>query len=143
MQDLSNEIIAFLERNHVVSIAVCDADNGLWAASSFYVFDPRSVSLFILGHESTRHARTMLHNPRIAGTIAGQPLEIRDIQGVQFDGQARLLEGEDRGNALRSYAVKFPVAHQTTAGIWCLRMMSVKYTSNVVTFGNKLTWVRP
>lgn len=143
MQGLSRKISEFIERNHVVGLAVLDTDGVPWAANCFYVFDEEDVSLVILSRDNTRHAAAMAAHPRIAGTISGQIHKVKDIQGVQFKAEALLTEGADRKSALRLYYRKFPFARLVPADVWRLRLGSVKFTDNTIVFGHKTLWSRP
>ncbi|WP_246824970.1 pyridoxamine 5'-phosphate oxidase family protein [Eikenella sp. HMSC061C02] len=90
MPPLPANIHAFLTEHHVVSLAACH-EGELWSASCFYVLDPVDARLIVLTGKNTQHGRLMLHNPHIAGTIAGQPARIRDICGIQFAARAECI----------------------------------------------------
>lgn len=142
MQPVSRPVAKFIADNHVVSLAVHDAD-GLWAASCFYVFDEEQMLLVILTDTDTRHGRAMLEHPAVAGTIAGQPVQIRDICGIQFTARAECLpEGAARQAALARYTRAHPMAKLVPADVWALHFESIKYTDNKYVFAHKIYWRR-
>ncbi|WP_066098512.1 pyridoxamine 5'-phosphate oxidase family protein [Xanthomonas massiliensis] len=142
MNPLPARIEAFLQDHHVLSLAVC-RDGEVWAANAFFAFDPAGVRFVFLGSQDTRHAAMLQANPHAAGTIAGQPLEISEIRGLQFEGDARLLETPvQRDAALGLYRARFPQAAALSAPAWELRPLRMKLTDNRLGFGTKILWTR-
>jgi uncharacterized protein YhbP (UPF0306 family) len=140
---LSGEIADFIAAHHVLGLATVDAE-GLWAASCFYAADLAAGDLVILSAATTRHGAAMLADPQVAGTIAGQPEDVAEIEGVQFRARAECLEGPERDAALALYLARHPVARLAgRTEIWRLRLLSIKHTSNRVSFGRKTLWTRP
>ena len=85
----------------------------------------------------------MLHNPHIAGTIAGQPARIRDICGIQFAARAECIaHPAERRAALDLYAQAHPIAKVFPSDIWQLQLEYIKYTSNRPVFAHKTHWRR-
>jgi uncharacterized protein YhbP (UPF0306 family) len=138
---LPEPVAAFLGRHHVVGLAVADAD-GPWAASCFYVFDGADGSLVVLTDSDTRHGRAMAAGGPVAGTVAGQPERIVDIEGVQFTAHAERPAGEARAAALALYRHRHPAARLVEVTVWRLRLAAVKHTSNRLGFGRKTQWRR-
>lgn len=142
MPPLPANIHAFLTEHHVVSLAACH-EGELWSTSCFYVFDPVAARLIVLTGKNTQHGRLMLHNPHIAGTIAGQPARIRDICGIQFAARAECIDhSAERRAALDLYAQAHPIAKVFPSDIWQLQLEYIKYTSNRPVFAHKTHWRR-
>ncbi|MFT4172790.1 MAG: pyridoxamine 5'-phosphate oxidase family protein [Rhodocyclaceae bacterium] len=144
MNPLPPQICTFLDEHHVLSLAVC-RDNIPWAASAFFAFDALAARLLFLSDSRTQHGQIVQTNGLVAGTVAGQPRHIGDIQGVQFQGVATLLEeGRARQLARERYDARFPFAKAVsdTAPPWEIRLLRVKFTDNRQTFGAKLHWER-
>lgn len=139
MLPIPQPIADFIESQHVVSLA-CYANGELWCASCFYVTDLARHRLIILTDSRTRHGQLMLANPHIAGTIAAQPKEIQDIEGIQFQAYATRLEGEEQAVALADYVTTFPIAEKMQSDVWAVTFQQIKFTSNRVTFGEKSYW---
>lgn len=142
MNTLPSDITDFLHAHHVLSLAVCSQDVP-WAANAFFAFDKATASLAILGHLETQHARMLLANCHVAGTIAGQPASLSEITGMQFYGLARVVEDEaERRAGLKLYHARFPFAAGMAAPLWRIHLLRLKLTDNRTTFGSKTIWER-
>lgn len=142
MKSLPEPIGDFLHEHHVVSLAAC-RDDVPWAASVFYAFDAVAVRLLFLSELHTRHGALLRANGRVAGTVAGQPMAIAEIRGVQFEGTAQVLDDEtQRLPALDLYHARFPHARGIAAPLWAVRLRQLKLTDNRLGFGSKLQWER-
>ena len=135
-----NKITEFIERNHVVSLALVCPDGTLWASNSFYVYDHDKVALIILSNEKSRHAKAMHFHSYIAGTISGQTKDIRKIQGIQFMATAKHLESKSDDGARRLYYKKFPLARVIPSEVWILHFEELKFTDNTLFFAEKTLW---
>ncbi|MDE1149834.1 MAG: pyridoxamine 5'-phosphate oxidase family protein [Azospirillaceae bacterium] len=139
MNPLPDPALAFLLEHHVLSLAVCQGREP-WAASVFYALDVAVPRFIILSDTRTRHGGWMLENAQVAGTVAGQPLAITEIRGVQFQGVARLLEGDAESTARALYDQCFPQARGMAAPVWEITLRHLKYTDNRAAFAAKLRW---
>ena len=134
-------LVAYLEANHVVSLATA-AGGAPWAASCFYAFEARSAALVILTSEKTRHGLAMCENPLVAGTVASQPTSIRDIRGLQFLAEARRPDGAEKQASYVLYCRRHPVALLRPETVWRLVLLEAKLTDNANGFGSKTLWSR-
>lgn len=142
MNTLPPAIVDVLRTHHVLSLAVSSQDVP-WAANVFFAFDEESASLALLGHLDTQHARMLLANCHVAGTVAGQPSAVNEIVGVQFYGLARVVEDEAEQRAgLALYHARFPFAQRMAAPLWRIHLLRLKLTDNRTTFGSKTMWER-
>lgn len=141
MNELPPAIQQFLQQQTVMSIAALH-EQDFWAANCFYVFDPTEVSLIFFSSLTTKHAQLLQRNPLVVGTVATQTADIRDIEGIQFKGQAHLLEGDARQTALTHYYARYPFARVMTTELWKIQLNEVKHTSNKTRFAQKTYWVR-
>ena len=139
---LPDKIQQFLLQNHVVSLAIQD-HAGLWAASCFYALDPEHARLIVLTSQTTRHGQQMLLQPMLAGTVAQQPQNLREIRGLQFTAHAELLDGMERQDGLGIYTRRHPLAMLKRTDVWALGLVEVKYTDNHYVFAQKTCWQRP
>lgn len=134
-------ISTFLNGNHV--LALCAAAEGeMWSANCFYVADTDSMTLYFMTELKTLHGALMHKNPRVVGTIAPQPESIALIKGIQYRGEAVILEGEADAAARKRYCQQFPIAAVMKAPVWALTLSEIKMTDNVLGFGKKLFWRR-
>lgn len=103
--NLTAPVRDFLARHHVMTLAT-QGGAGPWAAALFYATD--GDALVFLSVPGSRHGRDIALQPRCAATIQGQEQDWRAIQGVQIEGVAAPLDGDDRDRARRRYAERFP-----------------------------------
>lgn len=145
------EITAFLREHHVLSLATTHRD-APYVCNCYYVFltedvDPRGEPCFIfMSSRDTRHAREMLLNARVAGTVHLEPPPdesgLEEIRGVQFTGWVRPLSeprAEPETYAERYYAA-FPFARRSPGEFWHLQPDYLKMTDNRIHFGFKRYW---
>ncbi|MDN7862101.1 hypothetical protein QZM19_01730 [Burkholderia multivorans] len=106
MNTVPPAVVDVLRAHHMLSVAVCSQDVP-WAANAFFAFDEDAASLALLGHLNTQHARMLVANCH----VAGQPLAVNEIVGVQFFGLGRLVADEgERCAGFALYRARFPFA---------------------------------
>lgn len=142
MNVLPDNIVRFLQHHHVVSIATQSPAGGLWSASCFYVFDEADAQLIVLTSRTTQHGSNMAAQPRIAGTVSGQPENITKISGIQFQARAVCLENEAARRAAALFYKAHPVARAMKSDVWALLLDKVKLTDNKLVFAQKTHWTR-
>jgi hypothetical protein len=94
-------------RDHNVAILATGSGTDIWAAAVFYVND--GFTLYFLSSPTSRHSRNLAQNPRVAVTIQEDYSDWQDIKGVQIEGEASLISGDEESLARRLYGEKFPV----------------------------------
>lgn len=134
-------ISRYMKKLHVLTLCV-GGNSELWCASCFYTYDENEVAFYVITETSTRHGEMMLRYPAVAGTIAGQLKTVMLIKGVQFSGQALLLQGEKAVSARERYTQRFPIARGATSPVWRLWIDTLKMTDNTLGFGTKRHWHR-
>ncbi|WP_294964782.1 hypothetical protein [uncultured Gilliamella sp.] len=139
---LNPKIIKFIKQQHVLSLSVLLPNNLPWACNAFYVFDQDLLCLYILSELKTTHAKAMLKNPMIAGTISFTPKTVAQIQGIQFQAVASHLTDQPAQLAYQLYYQAFPFARIIKAPIWSLQLQQIKMTNNVIGFAHKTHWSR-
>ena len=96
----------YLDRHHVMTLATC-GPAGPWAAAVFYV--NAGHTLFFISSPSSRHCRNLAQDPRCAATIQEDYSDWAKIKGVQLEGQASEIQGEEELRARQCYGDKFPL----------------------------------
>jgi uncharacterized protein YhbP (UPF0306 family) len=96
----------YLDRHHVMTLATCGPD-GPWAAAVFYV--NAGQTLFFLSSPSSRHCRNLAQEPRCAATIQEDYSDWARIKGVQLEGRASEIRGDEELRARQRYGDKFPL----------------------------------
>lgn len=137
MSDQSH-LIRYLKKQHALSLCASDGDD-LWCANCFYVFDETRMAFWLMTEPDTRHGALMRENPRVAGTVNGQPKSVLLIRGVQYRGRIQLTE---EARAMKAYQKRFPVAKKITAPLWEIVLDELKMTDNALGFGKKIVWQR-
>ena len=103
---LRQRVAAYLREHHVMTLATYGSE-GLWAAAVFYVDDGHN--LFFLSSPTSRHCRNLAKSPRVSATIQKDYVDWPEIKGVQLEGIASEIGGEEEQRARRLYGEKFPV----------------------------------
>lgn len=140
-QESSNPIFTYLKKQHVLSLC-CSFDDDIWCANCFYVFDEKEVAFYLMTSTESRHSKLMLNNHLVAGTVNGQPKNISLIKGIQYKGVISLLVEENKNDALSLYTKRFPIAKIKSQPLWKIEISELKFTNNILGFGNKSAWHR-
>lgn len=138
----NHKMIKFIKEQHVLTLSVLSQNNQPWACNAFYVFDEELLCFYILSELKTEHAKAMIINPKVAGTICITPKTIAQIQGIQFQAIATLLTNSKADHAYKYYYQAFPFARVIKAPIWSLQLQQLKMTNNLLGFAHKTYWVR-
>lgn len=142
MNHIDQRIVEFIQSHHVLSLAVMH-QQAIWAANLFYYADfsvPAQASLIILSDLSTRHGQWMQQSKHVAGTIASQPKQVKDIRGIQFKGTVTLLNGTAADEAKTAFYHQFSEVKNKDVPVWRIDCDYLKYTDNSLGFGTKLRW---
>lgn len=140
MSDHSH-LIRYLKKQRALSLCASNGDD-LWCANCFYVFDENRMAFWLMTEPDTRHGTLMQANPRVAGTINGQPKTVLLIKGVQYFGRIQHLSGEREAQALHAYQKRYPIARKVQAPLWEIMLDELKMTDNALGFGKKIIWQR-
>ncbi len=97
---------SYLERHRVMTLATCGPD-GPWAAAVFYV--SVGSTLYFLSSPSSRHCRNLTLDPRCAATVQEDYGDWTRIKGLQLEGQASEVHGDEALLARQRYGDKFPL----------------------------------
>ncbi|MDO4626666.1 MAG: pyridoxamine 5'-phosphate oxidase family protein [Pasteurellaceae bacterium] len=138
---MQQNIVKFLQQKHIVILATF-ADNDYWSAICYYAFDEQQQRLLIRSNLDTRHAQLMLKNPHVTGSIIHDTQTVAKLQGIQFNAEVTLLNGEEKKQALALYHSRFPYARVMKSPIWHILLNEVKFTDNTLGFGKKTLWQR-
>ncbi len=103
---LHERVLAYLRAHHVTTLAT-QGPAGPWAAAVFYASD--GFTLYFLSVPATRHATELAAHARVAATIQDECSDWAAIRGIQLEGEARELHGEQAERARAVYGAKFPV----------------------------------
>jgi predicted transposase YbfD/YdcC len=79
---------------------------------------------------------------KTARIMRKQPKNISLIKGVQYKGIISLLTEENKADAFSLYTKHFPIAKIKSLPLWKIEISELKFTNNVLGFGNKTLWYR-
>lgn len=133
--EVDERIARFLSRHHVLTLATA-ADGAPYCANAFYAYDRRRNRLVFTSDLSTRHAREMLAERRVAASVVLETRVVGKVQGLQLCGTAARGDEEDK----RRYLRRFPYAALAELTLWALTPDYLKFTDNTLGFGKKLIW---
>ena len=102
----SSKAQLYLQQHNVATLATSDRGYP-WAAAIFYVSDGHI--LYFLSSPTSRHALNLAHNPQVAVTIQEDYSDWLEIKGVQIEGAASEIAGDEEQRARMLYGRKFPV----------------------------------
>ncbi|HJV81994.1 pyridoxamine 5'-phosphate oxidase family protein [Noviherbaspirillum sp.] len=96
----------YLQEHHVATLATAAGD-AVWAAAVFYVSDGNTF--YFLSSPTSRHCENLARNPRVALTVQEDYADWPAIKGVQLEGIASEIVGQEADLARSLYGQKFPV----------------------------------
>jgi len=112
---LRDRVQAYLAAHRVMTLATA-GEAGPWAAAVFYAHE--DWALHFLSAATSRHGRNLAQSPRVSAAIQEDYSDWREIKGVQLEGIAIRLSGEDEARARALYSAKFPLLRgEAPAGI--------------------------
>ena len=102
MKDLEAVIAEYLSTTKMMQIATSVEDTP-WCCTVYFAYDD-DWNLYWISKPEQRHSKEIVENPKVAGTIAydQQPPQ-RTVRGLQFEGTAELLSGEEEERASKYY----------------------------------------
>jgi len=100
--------LRYLHSHHVVTLATAVAGSAFpWASAVFYVND--GFTLYFLSSPTSRHCLNLSENAHVAATIQEDYDDWPKIKGVQLEGLANEISGDEERTARKLYGEKFPI----------------------------------
>lgn len=106
MSLLCDTALTYLQSHHVMTLAT-DGPLGLWAAAVFYASE--GFTLTFLSSPASRHSQNIESTGRVAATIQDETHDWRAIKGIQLEGRAVRIGGDEQVDAMLRYGRKFPL----------------------------------
>lgn len=139
MAETEAAIARFIGRHHVMTLATVSADGSPYCANLFYAYDRKRNVFVFTSDGTTRHAREMEADSRVAASIVLETRIVGKVQGLQICGTVGRGDKDD----YMAYVKRFPYAAAVgKLEIWRLTPDFMKLTDNTLGFGKKLTWTR-
>lgn len=136
---MQKRISQFLHKKYLLTIACCEQDTP-WANALYYVFDEAHERLIYVTGEQTHHAKVMLNNPRVAGTIFTPTRFYPSLQGVQFTGSAKMLKGKDATYARNLYKTQYKHELIDQLSVWAIELEFVRLLDHSLGLFGKIDW---
>lgn len=141
MNPIDIRIRKFVAQNLTLTLAT-STEGFPYCCSLFYAFDEIEGLFYFMSSPDSRHTKEMVINPHVSGTILNGEQSVLRLQGIQFSGEAFLLNNDVEADARKVYLKKFPIARLNPSELWCVRIDWIKMTDNTLGFGTKLIWER-
>lgn len=135
---MDKRIIKFISQQKTASVCCLDEKNDPYCFSVFFVFDEHKKRLYFKSSSSSNHARFLLMNKRIAGTILPDKLNLLAISGIQFTGF--ISTGDSIHFAASTYHKKIPLALAMPGDVWIIQLDTIKLTDHTIGIGKKIIW---
>jgi len=149
MNDLASRIGAFLDTQHVMSLATL-GPSGPHAANVFYARD--GLALVWVSEPGTQHSHNLVAAPQVAATVAPDYTDFAAIQGLQIAGTARqIADAAERARLLGLLEARYAFLKQLSAappklreayariGVYRLQPSRIVWIDNTQGFGHKET----
>jgi len=139
MAEVDKRIVDFIKKHHVLTLAT--TKNSIpYCANCFYVYYNKDNMLVFTTDHETKHAKDVVNQEIVAGSIVLETNVVGKIQGLQFQG--KMYEPKD--NLLKEvktqYLKRFPIAMLMKTNLWVVELQFLKFTDNRLGFGKKLYW---
>ena len=135
----SKKIIDFINHHHVLTLAT-SVNNIPYCANCFYVYLEDANTFVFTSDMKTKHVEDALQNKKVAGSVVLETSIVGKIQGIQFQGEMKLPEGEKKKTVNKAYMKKYPFAKLMNTKLWVIDLSFIKLTDNRLGFGKKLIW---
>jgi uncharacterized protein len=136
---IPGQILNFISENEVMTIAT-SSGNIPYCATVFYVYLEDKNILVFMSDKSTRHAREMTGNEKIAGTIIVKHVSVSTVQGLQLMGKVFEPCHALREECSSKYLWAYPMAAFHSSTLWAIKPNFFKLTDYRLGFGKKIAW---
>ncbi len=137
---MNKEISTFIKENKIASMAGVDEHHKPFCFNCFYVYDGQHQLLFFKSSPKTHHAKWLLNDAAIAGSILPDKINFLALKGIQFTGVVLTQNIPDNIVPEVYYHKKIPLALAKAGHVWCIQLHMIKMTDNTPILGGKLLW---
>lgn len=93
MKDIKKLVKEILNQGYLMSLATLDS-GGIWVSDVIYIYD-RKFNIWWMSKTFRRHSKAILENPKVAGTITITQKPGEPDLGLQIEGLAEKIEGDN------------------------------------------------
>ncbi len=138
---MQKRIFSFIQKKYLCTL--CCTQNDLpWANAFYYVFDEDNRRLIYVTGEQTYHSKVMQENPNVAGTIFTPTRFHPSLQGIQFTGKAKCLEGAEYELAKELYKKEYSHELIDKLSIWEVKLDYIRLIDNSLGLFSTVEWKR-
>lgn len=136
---MQKRIFSFIQKKYLCTLC-CTQNNQPWANAFYYVFDEENHRLIYVSGEQTYHSKIMKENPNVAGTIFTPTRFHPSLQGIQFTGKVKPLQGEEAEIAKTLYKKEYSHELIDKLSIWEVSLEYVRLIDNSLGLFATLEW---
>lgn len=110
IMDLKKLIHEYLKEAHIMQVAT-SKDNQPWACTVYFAFDSE-LNLYWISSTKRRHSEELRNNEKVGGAVAIYHAPGEKVRGIQFEGVAKELTGEEAQKAMKHYTSRFEMKEE-------------------------------
>ncbi|MGH9244130.1 MAG: pyridoxamine 5'-phosphate oxidase family protein [Acidimicrobiales bacterium] len=103
---MAESALEYLRTHYLLVLATASSDGKPHAAPMFYVSD--GARIYVSAPDDSQTAANLKANPSAAIAVAEMPSEWTKAKGLQLDGRAEELEGDEEAAAGELFAGRYP-----------------------------------
>lgn len=138
MDLIDKRIERFIGKHHVLTLSTATPEGEPYCCNIFYAYDKEEGAFIFTSDLTTRHAKMMVENQRVAASVVLETRVVGKVQGLQITGVVSPAKEGDKA----TYIKRFPYAAVAELRLWRLEAQMMKLTDNTLGFGKKLIWQR-
>lgn len=115
MAEIKDEVKTYLASTQLMQISTSSNDQP-WTATVYFAFDS-NLNIYWLSRSDRRHSLDIEKNPKVSGAIAKLHTYGEKVRGVQFEGVAEKLKGNDATQSLEIYYSRYNKARDRVKNI--------------------------
>ncbi|WP_373819445.1 pyridoxamine 5'-phosphate oxidase family protein [Glaesserella sp.] len=136
---MQKRITSYIHKKYLCTVC-CTENAHPWANVFYYVFDEENHRLIYVTSDQTYHAKVMSENPNVAGTIFTPTRFNPSLQGIQFTGQARILEGKQKQIAKDLYKQTYQHELIDQLSVWEISLEYVRMIDHSLGMFGTVEW---
>ncbi len=140
-EEWRSRITQFLDQHVSMTVSTVSPNGSPRAADVYFVSDAQ-LNLYFYSDPASRHSRNIERDPRVATAVRDDPMDWRNIRGVQIEGTGtRVTDPDERAVAWRLMCGKFPFYESFTDVVAHLEIYRItphwiRWLDNSMSFGH-------
>jgi uncharacterized protein YhbP (UPF0306 family) len=105
--DVRNLIDKYLEDTQMMQVITTRGDQG-WGTTVYFAYD-NDLNLYWISRPERRHSQEIESNPKVGGVIVKFHTYGEKVRGLQLEGIAERLQGEEAERGLAVYSSRYSI----------------------------------